>query len=239
MRRIALVFASMVGMTAASGAADMYRAPEGAGGLKDELFLGTPWTGFYLGVTRGWGWSGATVSEAPFGATGIADITPHSLKTSPDGGIFGAQLGYNYQISRWVLGVEGDIDGASLTDTKAVVFPSKFGGTLTDGFSVTDRVEWLASLRGRLGTTMGTPWGEVLLYATGGAAWEQVKTSSMISGNTAAAVFGQSGAGSTSNTRSGFAAGAGIEYPIAPGWSVRGEYLFYDFGSSSSSAVLI
>jgi outer membrane immunogenic protein len=78
-----------------------------------------------------------------------------------------------------------------------------------------------------------------LLYVTGGAAWEQVKTSSMISANTAIAVFGQSAAESTLNTRSGYAAGAGIEWKLGPSWSARGEYLFYDFGGSSLSDLLI
>lgn len=242
-RRIALVTASVLALTVSANAADLYPAGGSFGGLKDEPALGTPWTGFYAGVNRGWGWGSATVSETPFGATAIADVTPQLLKTSPEGAIFGAQIGYNYQIGRWVLGVEGDFDGASLSDTKAAIFPSMTpvaaASLATNGFTDTDRVDWLASVRGRLGTAFGTPWGEVLLYATGGAAWEQVKTSSMISANTASGVYGQSAAGTTTNTRSGLVAGAGIEYPLAPGWSFRGEYLFYDFGSRSTAGLPI
>ena len=96
-------------------------------------------------------------------------------------------------------------------------------------------MEWLASLRGRLGVA----WGSALLYGTGGVAWEQVKTSSMISANTALGVVGQSAAGTATNTRSGFVAGAGIEWKVGPSWSLRGEYLFYDFGTSSTSALPI
>jgi outer membrane immunogenic protein len=31
--------------------------------------------------------------------------------------IGGANIGYNYQINQWVIGVEGSVDGTSLSNT--------------------------------------------------------------------------------------------------------------------------
>lgn len=196
------------------------------------------WCGWYIGANGGYGWSSMTATASPFGTTGIADITPQSLGTHLNGGVFGGQLGYNWQLGNWVVGVEGDFDGASINGASQAVFPSILGGagtTHTDGFMARENVGWLASIRGRLGTT----WGPGLVYVTGGAAWENVTTTAMISANTAAGVFGQSGTGSFSTTELGFVVGTGYEWMIDPKWTVRAEYLFYDFGGGDSNAINI
>ncbi len=57
-------------------------------------------------------------------------------------------------------------------------------------------VQWLASIRGRLGYT----WGSSMVYATGGGAWEHLRTNALLSTDTSAGVFSQSnGFTSTSN----------------------------------------
>jgi outer membrane immunogenic protein len=61
----------------------------------------------------------------------------------------GAQIGYNFQFSQFVLGVEGDI---SSTDW--------------------DDISWLATVRGRLGYA----WEKVMPYATGGLAIAELDT---------------------------------------------------------------
>jgi len=196
------------------------------------------WTGFYLGVNGGWGWSKNTASETPFGAVGIGGILPQSLDTSLNGAIFGGQLGYNWQFGKWVLGIEGDFDGASINGSSQSVFPDLLGGaggTATDGLMVHQNVQWLASIRGRLGYT----WGPGLAYLTGGAAWENVKTNVMISTDTDPAVFSQSATGSFTSTKSGFVVGGGYEWMINPKWTVRGEYLYYGFNGGSTNAINI
>jgi outer membrane immunogenic protein len=47
-------------------------------------------------------------------------------------------------------------------------------------------------------------------------------------------VFGDAAALDFSSTRSGFVIGGGYEWQIAQRWTVRGEYLFYDFGGTST-----
>src|SRR6516164_1669436 len=81
------------------------------------------WTGFYVGGNVGWGWSHVTASENnPFGPDAIAQISPQSLGTDLNGGVFGGQIGYNWQTANWVIGIEGDFDGASINGVNQVIF---------------------------------------------------------------------------------------------------------------------
>ena len=194
------------------------------------------WTGLYIGFNGGWGWSNYTVSETPFGVTGIADILPQAPGTKNNGGVFGGQIGFNWQFSNVLLGIEGDFDGASITGNQAVVFPSILGGpgtTHTNSFTTSERINALSSVRGRLGYV----WGPAMLYATGGGAWEEIATNATISANTAAGVFGQSAAANFSNTRSGFVVGGGVEWMATQNWLLRAEYLHYDFTGGNTNAL--
>jgi outer membrane immunogenic protein len=195
------------------------------------------WTGLYIGANGGWGWSNTNASETPFGVAAIGDIAPQSLSVATKGAVFGGQLGYNWQVSNWVLGVEGDYDGASINGSQQAVFNSLTGiAGSTNGYMVRDNINSLASIRGRLGYT----WGPGLLYFTGGGAWENVQTDVMISGQTAPFINGVSGTGSFSNTRSGFVVGGGLEWQVARNWTVRAEYLYYDFnGGGTNQAVTL
>ncbi len=47
-------------------------------------------------------------------------------------------------------------------------------------------------------------------------------------------VYGVSTAGSAAGTRAGFVVGAGYERMLTQNWTVRGEYLYYDFNQSDS-----
>ena len=77
------------------------------------------------------------------------------------------------------------------------------------------------TLRGRIGYAPGS-W---LFYATGGFAWayDQLRLTQTASGATASPFL----------WRFGWAAGAGVEVPVAPHWTARLEYLFTDYGVSS------
>ena len=86
--------------------------------------------------------------------------------------IGGGHVGFNYQIPGWnwfsssgvVIGLEGTVDGTSLSNTAVAVFPAVFGGsTLTANTSA----DIQGSIRGRLGIA----WDRVLIYGTGGVAF--------------------------------------------------------------------
>jgi outer membrane immunogenic protein len=199
------------------------------------------WTGFYAGFNTGYGWENSSSTATPvqsFSSVGITTggvpvVPPVAFSQQLNGPLFGLHGGYNYQIASWVVGVEGDFDWAGLNNSAQFVLPDPLlgsGGTATDGFMAHQSIQWLASIRGRLGYA----WGASLLYVTGGGAWEKVNTNYLLSTDTAGGVFAESSAASFSNTRSGYVVGAGYEYMINPNWIVRGEYLHYGFNSGSN-----
>jgi outer membrane immunogenic protein len=120
------------------------------------------WTGFYVGANLGYGWANGTDSFTvnPGGAT---------VGTSGNlsGIVGGGQLGYNWQVSSLVFGIEGDLDAADQSRTAAA--PCGAGCTV----SATDRVRWFGTIRGRVGFAADR-W---LFYVTGGAAWQNLSNS--------------------------------------------------------------
>jgi outer membrane immunogenic protein len=88
--------------------------------------------------------------------------------------------------------------------------------------SMSRDLNWLASTRGRLGYT----WDRTLFYVTGGIAWGNF-------GYAASAAFGPSASASFSDTKTGWVIGGGAEWAFSPGWSLRAEYLHYEFAGTS------
>ena len=108
------------------------------------------WTGFYVGVNAGYGWS-----NDDFDAFDAAD-------EDDDGGfVGGAQVGYNYQIGSFVVGLEGDIQYADFGRDGAFDFD---GDGADDDF---DSSDWFGTVRARAGVA----FGQALIYATGGFAF--------------------------------------------------------------------
>jgi outer membrane immunogenic protein len=87
---------------------------------------------------------------------------------------------------------------------------------------------WLITLRPRLGFA----FDRFLVYATGGLALANQKFSQNITQLNL--VFTE--AGSVSDTKVGWTAGAGIEYAFDNSWSMKAEYLYVDPGSVSFSS---
>jgi outer membrane immunogenic protein len=132
----------------------------------------------------------------------------------PTGGFGGGQIGYNWQ-GMWhpnlVLGIEADFQGAGISD-------SVTGSSLLGPATLKSELEWFGTVRGRLGYAFGS----ALLYGTGGFAYGSVKNSlSTVIGNI-----------SQSETQTGWVAGGGVEYKIAPAWSAKAEYQFLSLDAS-------
>ena len=138
-----------------------------------------------------------------------------SVGGTPNGVIGGGHVGYNLQINQWVLGLEGTVDGTSLSNTSVVAFPVAFGGSTLTAHTTADIQ---GSIRGRLGVA----WDRALIYATGGVAFGGFNTNVSLSGVDVAGVpFFVSA--SRSNTRVGWTVGGGIEYAITNNWSIRAD----------------
>ena len=111
--------------------------------------------------------------------------------------------------------------------------PGEFfiGGTLTT--TIETRLDWFGTIRARLGVL---PTSNLLLYATGGLAYGNVRTSTTGSNQpdvNCVDRFIYCASGSTSGISVGWTAGAGIEYGFAPEWTFKTEYLYLDLGNRS------
>jgi outer membrane immunogenic protein len=105
-----------------------------------------------------------------------------------DGLIGGVQLGYNWQASQVVYGVEGDVS-----------------------LSGSDAIDWLASIRGRLGYLI---MPNLLIYGTAGVGF--------VGGD---------------ETDSGFVYGFGVEGMFTDALSARIEYLAFEGDSAHGDGV--
>jgi outer membrane immunogenic protein len=179
------------------------------------------WTGIYIGGQVGYAWGTGANNFSGFLPDGTFIST--SAGGTPNGVIGGANVGFNYQINQWVLGLEGTVDGTSLSNTAVVAFP--------DGSSVTanSTSDIQGSIRGRLGIA----WDRALIYATGGVAFGGFNTTVNLS-DPVNDIFAS---GSRSITRVGWTVGGGIQYAVTNNWSVRAEYRYTDFGSINQGLV--
>jgi outer membrane immunogenic protein len=162
------------------------------------------WTGFYLGINSGYAWGRSRWSDPAIGAD--------SGHFNTSGGLFGGQLGYNWQTGHVVLGIETDADWMSIKGSTAGL-----GGVcLADGGGLCQTQQsWVGTTRARLGYAFDR-W---LPYVTGGVAYGNIQAVQPTS--------------TTTNTNVGWTAGAGVEYGIARNWSAKLEYLHIDLGTAT------
>jgi outer membrane immunogenic protein len=185
------------------------------------------WTGFYIGIHGGGAWldhnqrtvvNNGTCNSTGFGAASFADCSLTAF-----GGIVGGFAGYNLQSGRVVYGIE--VDGSWTGLKKSVTTPDDTGISGVDQMTFTGRVDWLATVRGRVGITMSP----TLLYVTGGAAFGGVKSS--WTDNDPAPANATLG---VDKVKVGWVAGGGIEHAFARNWLVRVEGLYHDLGKVSA-----
>ncbi len=185
------------------------------------------WTGFYVGVNLGGGWtnsSGSATLLTPGGAViGVSGTTGNV-----SGVVGGGQIGYNWQFNNFVLGVEWDIDGSG---ERTSATGGCFGVVVPGGctLNASAGVNWFSTLRGRAGFAVDR-W---LLYVTGGGAWQNVGASGSVT-----VPGGTFGVFSNSTTRSGYSIGAGIEYAVWDHFILGAEYLYLNTGNWGNTFVV-
>jgi high affinity Mn2+ porin len=191
------------------------------------------WTGFYLGGHFGYatGASNWTATQGGGAAplNGSIDLFNSYDAFKGTGSYFaGLQAGYNRMLpSRFLLGVEMDFSAPNTIAGSQTVSSASSGQA-----SYADTVLDFGTLRGRIGYAFDH-W---LVYGTGGIAWtydklERTQLAGMpVGGNVAI--------GTTEAAllwRWGWAAGAGVEVPIAQNWTARLEFLTTEFGNRQKS----
>jgi outer membrane immunogenic protein len=220
---LGLTLTSVVAIASAN-AADMYvPGPVGPGGYKDAPWAPT-WAGFYVGANGGYGWSNTnrniTLTDT---VTSAFDIFKGA---DPAGGFGGGQIGYNFQRDHFVFGVEVDLQGSGIGDS-VTTSPTRFPGAIG---SVTSDLDWFGTVRGRLGYA----FDRALIYGTGGFAFggihDRVHYDNGVGNN---ATF------NNDNTQTGYVVGGGVEYKIAPAWSVKAEYQYINLGNDQLTSTFV
>jgi outer membrane immunogenic protein len=165
------------------------------------------WTGCYVGGNVGGAWGRAEFTNVNNGG---------STSGTNAGVAGGFQIGCDYQMGSFVIGIRDMIDATSLESN--ATFQS---GTLTN-FGAHSNTSWFDTLTARVGYTVQPNW---LLYGQGGAAWMR---SNQYINNPAGIQVGQ-----FSSNNAGWTVGLGTEYMFTPHWSVFLEYNYMDFGTTS------
>jgi len=201
-----VALAVLVGASAKAADTSVVKAPVS----NEPPFTAYNWTGVYIGIQGGGGWSRVVQTDArPFSSD------PYYAT----GGMIGGTVGVNVQSGQIVFGVEAD--GASSWIKESTIGTSPFfgncGGAPPRCFS---NLEALATVRARAGIAMDN----VLPYVTGGLA-----VGSLHAEEGDVAANGAFGAGTS--TVVGWTAGVGIEAMFTRNWSAKAEYLYVDFGN--------
>ena len=126
------------------------------------------WTGCYVGAQVGWGWGHQRHSQRTTfsGSSGGTSTATLGGKVDSSGGLFGGQVGCNYQFApNWVVGAQGDIAGTDINGRNDDPVAAFFLGRGTIGI----KSDWLASATVRLGITAFD--NRSLFYVKGGGAW--------------------------------------------------------------------
>jgi outer membrane immunogenic protein len=161
------------------------------------------WGGFYVGANGGWSgdqkcWNLNSDLRGPV-ANGDIGCSRGS------GGVAGGQIGYRWQASAFVFGLEAQGDWSNLKGSSA-----SLRNPLVTNQS---QIKGLGLFTGQ----MGYAWNNVLFYLKGGAAVAADQYNGL--GIATGVVFDQ-----VTEKRWGGTAGAGIEFAFAPNWSVGVEY---------------
>jgi outer membrane immunogenic protein len=155
-----------------------------------------------------------------------------------DGGLFGGQIGFNWQFnSRWLAGVEADYQWSDFSGTgySSTHLGGVGGAAVLSTMVATEKVGSFGTLRARLGAL---PFESLLLYGTGGLAIAQVKGTFALAPGATGAGMSAGGfsysctvgvacfSGSSSQTLVGWTAGGGAEYAITSSLTFKTEVLY-------------
>jgi outer membrane immunogenic protein len=163
------------------------------------------WSGFYIGINGG---GGSTHKCWDFVAPVTGTLIGEGCHNAT-GGTIGGQIGYRWQSTQWVFGIEGQGNWADFSgDNVSIAFLADRNRSRIDSF-------------GLITGQVGYAWNNVLFYVKGGGAVVGDKYDIFV-----APGFVGAGTvlGSASETRWGGTLGAGLEFGFAQNWSVGVEY---------------
>ena len=171
------------------------------------------WAGFYIGAYLGVGGGSANLTFLDDGAT----TDPHFA-----GFLGGGEMGYDYQLGKWVFGLEGDLAWTNAHGARPCPI----------GFFANCEINtnWLSTATGRIGYAY---WDRFLTYLKGGAAIARDRAEAACTPNSPSTILPVVGCPSSSDSRTnvGWTAGLGSEFGLTRNVSVKSEIMYFDLGS--------
>jgi outer membrane immunogenic protein len=215
------------------------------------------WNGWYIGINGGGAW-GKTDTTLDVQNTRGAVFTPTQIAVldalgtnsfNNNGWLIGGQVGYTFETAaNFVFGLEFAADftefrGGSFSNTGFLGVPTHVV-TVNDGFS--NNTGGLFTFLGRVGYDFGGAGGYYrggggfgfIPYWTIGAAATKVThnfnfvDNTLLAGCACAVTVG-------SQLMGGAAVGGGIEWRFIDHWSLRGEWLYIDFGTTHGTLLAV
>jgi outer membrane immunogenic protein len=190
-------------------------------------------------------------SQPTYGNTTLVTVTLPATTIAAGSGVIGGQAGCNLELgSKWLIGVEADAAWTRITGHKSgttsgtIIGAGNAGTIVNEAGTLALRTDFIATATARLGYELGY-YNQGLVYGKGGIAWTINKfdfagtltamSCNDISNPTAPTGCVQSTTnlfdfGSGRQNWFGWTIGAGIEWALVGGWSVKGEYNYMNFG---------
>ena len=193
------------------------------------------WSGCYVGLNGGGGASASNFTTTVGPGTYLVGTDPGTVSSDGTGSantsnvLGGGQAGCNWQSGTVVVGLEGDFDyfrsnSNFFNNTNP---PLGNGNSFVIGQVLT--TDYLATVRPRIGIAAGRNFA----YLTGGAAFTDASyTESYVDSG------GGSGNATASKFLTGWTAGAGWEYAWTDHLTIKFEYLFAAFPTTSATGVI-
>jgi outer membrane immunogenic protein len=140
-------------------------------------------------------------------------LAPFAHSNSNGRFLGGVQVGADYLFApNWLVGVEGQYSWLS----------GRMGAVFPDGIAYTNGQSGLGSMTGRFGYS----WGPGLVYVKGGYAYSS--NNERLTFSNLPVAFAIAG-----DHHNGWTVGAGLEFMLAPNWSGKIEYQYYNFGKET------
>ena len=220
LKLIATVF-SAAGLIASATPGLAADIPVKGGRIAAPVVAAFSWSGFYVGANVGYGTGHVGADVGLTGNVLIPDATI-GLGSDVKGFVYGAQIGYNWQMGQFVYGIEADMNFSSQKASNSVACVAVVGCLL----SVDSKIKSFETVRGRFGYTI---FDRSMLYFTAG--WARLSTSTTVN-------LALAGVSATlldnSNSNNGWAVGFGYEQMVWDHWSYKLEYLYMSANNSNS-----
>jgi len=216
-------------------AADMNNMPMNSVPMKAAAAPVYQWSGCYAGINAGGGASASNVTTTVGPGTFLLGGDPAEVTNDGTGSantsnvLGGGQGGCNWQSGTVVVGLEGDFDyfrsnSNFFNDTN--MLPTS-GNTFVIGQMLT--TNYLATVRPRIGIAADRNFA----YITGGVAFTDASYTESYADS-----GGGVGSATTSKSLTGWTAGAGWEYAWTDHWTIKFEYLYSAFPTTSVNGVI-